>query len=642
MKTVSAGEPTFSSEEIVAELVSRARTLMRKQYPTILYPTLDFSDAVWDLKPCDVSRGNKNCKPVFYRMSHNNRQRQGREALPDNFSACFKAWIILSNALPSLATQSSQCAKYLYASLENSGRLKHFSWSMLRNRDFEDAERLVLSRKLKSDNVLRRLRAFIVFGQENEFLNDSITWTPPRGEAGPDSSQKRRRDRLDRLPQRSALEALAEIYRTHAVELRDRLIICAIAILLCAGFRISELLTLPTDCLVSEMRRGRICWGIRYWKKKGRRNQYEGSIRWLSPLAAELVRECVSELLEITRPSREQAKVLERDTKSIRIPWGKQNWLTTDETARALANSRSTLISMLNRKLRQALPRFRKLGGVRYRRADVEAVLLSRRGPLFAFKGKHGQRQLLSDTLLIEFRRVANSLSPSEILVQHLPGSAIAQYVGRDDQRTDRPSAFTRFGYNAAWLKAKHPDDRYVMRTHMARHWLNTVAGKAGMTAFEITRWMRRDDPRHTRLYQHSQSEIAEYTREQLKAGRLIGEAADHYASLPLEQQETYINTIRAASKTAQGYCILSGLDCPNQKRCEVNCPDHLYDPNDRVARKELRRRRVSAKRALHNYKVAMREGRVVQLRQLQVAQEEVDAIEDILEKGAEKSAAIA
>jgi integrase len=53
--------------------------------------------------------------------------------------------------------------------------------------------------------------------------------------------------RSDRLPSDAALNSLADIYRQHAKEPRDRLRAAALAILVVTGLRISELLTLQHD-----------------------------------------------------------------------------------------------------------------------------------------------------------------------------------------------------------------------------------------------------------------------------------------------------------------------------------------------------------------------------------------------------------
>src|SRR5437667_99864 len=94
--------------------------------------------------------------------------------------------------------------------------------------------------------------------------------------------------RRDRLPSDAALNGLADVYRQHAKEPRDRLRAAALAILVVTGLRVSELLTLPIDCEVEEVRAARPRYGLRYYKEKARGAERMFAVRWLTPTGAEL------------------------------------------------------------------------------------------------------------------------------------------------------------------------------------------------------------------------------------------------------------------------------------------------------------------------------------------------------------------
>jgi hypothetical protein len=94
-----------------------------------------------------------------------------------------------------------------------------------------------------------------------------------------------------RLPTEAALLGLADIYRELATEPRDRLRIAAIAILVVTGLRIGELLTMPADCEVEEVRGGKPRYGLRYFREKSRGGAKVFAVRWLTATGAELARQ---------------------------------------------------------------------------------------------------------------------------------------------------------------------------------------------------------------------------------------------------------------------------------------------------------------------------------------------------------------
>ena len=159
---------------------------------------------------------------------------------------------------------------------------------------------------------------------------------------------------------------------------------------------------------------------------------------------------------------------------------------------------------------------------ISYRRSEIEKELLRRRGGLYALKIDAKHKQLFSENLFLEFQTAGNRTAASDLLIQPLPASSIMAFLGGSAKT---PSAFERFGFDIATLDGE-VSARYRMRSHMFRHWLNTVANKAGMTAFQITLWMQRRSVEETRRYLHESSEIAELDREWIRqrtSGRRAG-----------------------------------------------------------------------------------------------------------------------
>jgi hypothetical protein len=129
-----------------------------------------------------------------------------------------------------------------------------------------------------------------------------------------------RERRAARLPSEAAMCAVADVYATHAVEPRDRLIACVLALLVATGMRIGEVLTLPADCLVSQGEGAERTWGIRFNKEKSKGRRRTLETRWLTPRQSELAQAAVAEVRALTAAARARASVLEANPNTVPLP----------------------------------------------------------------------------------------------------------------------------------------------------------------------------------------------------------------------------------------------------------------------------------------------------------------------------------
>jgi len=116
--------------------------------------------------------------------------------------------------------------------------------------------------------------------------------------------------RNKKLPDEDALLALAEIFALGEENLskRDIFISSAIAILLTAPARASELFYLKIDCLHEDFdRHGNKALGIKWYSGKG----YGYETEWVPSAMENTVRESVSRLQKLSEPARRYAKYLE-------------------------------------------------------------------------------------------------------------------------------------------------------------------------------------------------------------------------------------------------------------------------------------------------------------------------------------------
>lgn len=614
-------------------LQNEAKRIFAKQYNSRNYAGMRFDGDYWDYTPRELFVAGHRQTVTFYRgeLAKRKNATQTRDPLPESFTGAFKTWFVLENQRPAQATLAMQAARHLWFVLERTGKSAAFSWYQLTNNDLREAEVLIASRVKKGSaaTFCRRLRDFVSWGVVEGVLRPRLTWAPntaaPLVDEASDESAVRR---LDRLPHYRLLEILGEIYQRHAKDPRDRLIICAIGILLVAGFRLEELLSLPINCLQKEVDRyGRVRWFLRYWKRKGRGSdgKPQAAVRYLSPLGAELARACIAEIKKISAKARAQARRLEQSPGRVRIPWARNaTTLSREQVARAFAIKPIGLSSMISQgsiNLTPSARDYRKPGGqISYKTIDVERELWRRRKGSFSLIADGVTTQLLSDTLLIEFALTGNGFTTNPLLVNQLMGSAITTFLGGANHRS--PSAFVRFGFDDQDADGEMD---YRVRSHAFRHWLNTVANKAGMTAFQITLWMGRSSWRETMRYLHSSSEIAEADRVWIEEDKMGGQPVEAYQKLPSDDRPAYLDTIREAHRGNDGDCLLtlSRTNCTYGKLCEV-CPNYVWPKEvSEVDLKRLEEHHGQVVTALKALRAVAGGGEVVQSRQIEICEQQ-------------------
>lgn len=504
-------------------------------------------------------------------------------------------------------------------------------------------------RGLSQSSICRHLHCLNVL---KDWLNenavcDGIEWSPNTTYPNHRSIRTKadHQKHKDRLPTRRAIQGLAEIYLHHAKEPNDRLLICAVGLLLVAGFRISELITLPFDCWVQDTHRGRDRFGIRYWNRKAKGSAWQWAVRWLSLMGAELARSLLDEIITITATARNQARILESDPSHVKIPntEGREE-LTAKEVSHFLGVTiqRVNCIRWADEITLTKLGRAKVPGGPNlYLKSDVEAELLRKRGKLYTFDPGNGKLQSLSETLLIvhpHFLHARRNNSVIPLLVTHLNWGVIGIFLGGKSCKTigdNRPSAFERFGITEPVNLVEGKLQSPRMRSNMFRHWLNTLAHKSGMSVSQITMWMQRTNPSHTLAYLHSasDSDMADLTREGIRDGNLLGHYADEFNSLGPDERDGFLQIIQSAHKTATGICTANfGVDnCELNKTCELGCTFYLRDPANESDTKNLQAKKQSLKLAIENIKEAERKGRKVVSRQRKINEQWIKAIDRLL-----------
>lgn len=518
------------------------------------------------------------------------------QPLPDVYGDIVKCWLILERRSVRNMSRRLDAARILWEAIQRrrKRRLEAFAWQTFSEEDLSQAE-LLMRASWSDSTTYKMIVSLLVFARflSARGLCRPLYYTPqtPRVEDFNRHTISGQQERRDRLPTDAALHGIADIYREHAKEPADRLRAAAVAILVVTGFRIGELLTLPLDCEVEEVRGGKPRYGIRYYKEKAHGAEKMFAVRWLTAIGAELARQAIHEIRTLTHDVRTRARVLEKTPQRVPIPgfhWAAR--MTTSDVTFALGTKRVPI----------PLARHHDDEGVYYRAFEVEAFLRSRRvSSLRTVNRRDGTFQMLSETLLITFR---NSFHPGRavfpLLVQPVFISQIADFLSGGG---GTPSAFERFGI-------REPDGSFCrITTHQLRHWLNYIADKGGLPVELQSRWMGREHSRDTDAYRHATvDERLEWVKAGIQDGKLAGPKASMYFELPSAERDQYLNgEVQAVHITALGLCLhdFAVTPCPYHLNCLRGCADYLRIRGSESERRHLVQIQQSTERALASAK---------------------------------------
>jgi hypothetical protein len=147
---------------------------------------------------------------------------------------------------------------------------------------------------------------------------------------------------------------------------------------------------------------------LRYYKEKSRGGQKRLAVRWLTPAQAELAKSAIAEGRKLTGPARKRARILEQRPDTVLLPTMLDS-LTLNQVAELLGCRRSSLSAISSSKLPRQLSAPTGSHYV-YRASDVMSYLFSFRGPLWVVDRRDGTKQLLSESLFIQFHNAGHAV----------------------------------------------------------------------------------------------------------------------------------------------------------------------------------------------------------------------------------------
>lgn len=593
-------------------------TLARQELGTIL-PGVDWAHHEWDVKPLNNGGSRKIATLLF------TRPQSQTDPLPPCFSDLVKASVLLERRGVSSMKMRLDSLRHLWLAIET--RLggdapSLFTWTALLPVDLELTERIMLERGLKASTVYKMcgaLQSVVAKLRSRDVPAVRGNFVTPRPESRDRYTIAGEEARLDYMISDEALEALGAIYSTYGLTVADRLMACLCALQIAGGLRISEILTLRIDCLQVTTERlmmpsGRteeqevtaLYRAKAKSKRKGGRGKPSYEPIYLTPAQASLATAAVDEVLRLTEPFRERARVLEQNPDRTPLPpqSNQEAYLPFEELPGATVAALFGLPdpAALNKHSKKNLPRTAGTrsgpdGGrppMMYRVADVETYLHARQPELIVQQDDGtGRPQTLSQTLFIAPVNLFHEQRPANpLLIDRVKHGHVDRWLGGRQGKWPVLSVFERMEQEHG-IELREADGSPIrLNSHQFRHWVTTKAVEAGAPDSIIERWQGREHSGDLSAYKHLTREAKlKQLKGALRSGRLKGDFAKVYFALHEDVRDVWLeDQLQAVHVTPLGLCIhdFTISPCPHALNCLRGCSDYVYDPADPGTRVQL------------------------------------------------------
>jgi hypothetical protein len=555
-----------------------------------------FDEPMWTVKCLKTGRsssaGRGTNKIYFTQAKQGGRGLEGREVLKQPFADFLKAVVRLREdaSAKHLGDHAAviRAGRYLYAETEAIGHNPclllpdHFLRAAAASRKVDSPSTAYqLGKKLAEiadwANRHKVTRVRINFRNPNSRVDDSNVRIGAEAEAR----------RAKKLPGEAALDALAQLSNLVSDD-ADILQMRTIELLVCGGWRINELLTIPENCEVEEEAtangeavlgpdgRPVVRYGIRYFGEKGA----PPLPKWIPTPLVDVAKRAVTDIRRITQPSRDT--VLWMRSNPGRVPAPGLVHCHPDETV-TMRRLETAFGLHPNKGLIWCRTWGVELRGTRMMEARVGDIAnaLVAKWPVIPAESPLAlhEHMFITPTNMTHAGRVAIPGS-----VRFLTDGIIGGFLGG---RQTLRSVFERYGMIDGQGKP------FRMNSHQFRHWLNTLAHEGGMSDLEIARWSGRKDLAQNAAYDHvTGAQLAKRVRALFEAGEIRGPLAKLHERLPPRDRQRFLEAqIATAHVTDIGLCVhdWSLVPCPHHGAC-ADCGEHIVVKGDAKQREEAER----------------------------------------------------
>lgn len=410
---------------------------------------------------------------------------------------------------------------------------------------------------------LQRLASFV--SEKHLIPSDLSTWKSPIKKPSDitiRTGAKAKAIQEKRLPSQDALDALAEIFANDPTDPKDIFTSSTFAMTMGAPSRISEILDLPDDCEVEELDKdGILQYGWRFYSAKG----YEGDIKWIPEVMVPVAKEALCRIRALTDESRRLAAWVEKHPTTFyrhkncpNVPDDQP--LTAAQAAQALG-----LTSLSSTGLSSA-------EGV-HTLNSLWKYVMARQPKGFPWLNKEKKIKYSNALFCMSRNLIGDQRGTSPVILWAPTNNVFNNDLSpRKSLKSNHQSIFDRHRYKT------HDGNRLKLTSHQARHLLNTLANRGGLSEEYLAKWAGRADPKQNRVYNNmSEWEMVAKAEALDTSLTLFGPKGEVSQHVPVSTQEINLMERGAVHVSLWGVCSHDFIMSPCEKfRDCLNCEEHV------------------------------------------------------------------
>ena len=419
---------------------------------------------------------------------------------------------------------------------------------------------------------LERLAKFV--SHNNLCYTDVSSWknpVPKEKESSIQIGKGAEAEKNDKLPSQEALDALAYVFSINPDDPRDIFTSSTFAMTMCAPARITEILELPVDCEIEQKdKHGNLRYGWRFYSGKG----YGGDIKWIPDEMVTIAKEAVRRIKKLTEPSRKLAKWIEQNPQKF-YPHENCPNVSNDELL-----TKYQVSNALGHNSKKALQRKKFIyRDYIYTLNDLWQYVLSQQPTDFPWINKKKKVKYSNALFCMNLHLLSNISDVNPVLLWKPTVNVFNNDLSPREslKHNSHRSIFDRYG----WRDSQ--GERLKLKSHQARHLLNTIAQRGGLSQLQIAKWSGRADPKQNRYYNHmTNEEIVEQIKDVDNSKSLFGPDEVVSTNLPISIEQYQMLEKGAVHVTEFGVCVHDFVISPcNKYRDCPNCFEHVYIKGD-------------------------------------------------------------
>jgi hypothetical protein len=425
----------------------------------------------------------------------------------------------------------------------------------------------------------RELERLATFVTSKRLVEQNISdWKSPlkREKDLIQTGQKAKERRESKMPSEDALAALAEIFSNSPTKPQDIFISSTFAMLMCAPSRITEILELPVDCEIEQLdSKGITRYGWRFYSGKG----FGADIKWIPTEMVSVAKEAIFRLKKMTETSRQLSLWIEQNPNKF-YRYENCPGVADDQPLSMIEASRALGMAHHTRKAAQSALNNCELET----KDDVHTLsslwryVLSRQPKEFPWISQEKGIKY-SNALFCMQRNLLHEVRGTSPVILWKPTNNVFNnnLSPRYNVGDSHTSIFDRYGYKTS------DGERIKLTSHQARHLLNTVAQRGGVSQLQIAKWSGRAEASQNRTYNHmSEYEMVALAEELDTSLTLFGPSGEVTKHIPISIQEFNTMEKGAVHVTEFGVCVhdFTMTPCDKYRDC-LNCSEQVCIKGD-------------------------------------------------------------